>query len=75
MITNRGANEIFEISPRFRRTVEDRVARPILVSQWAWKLGAPSFAPLRSVGGSEPYTTTHHRPSAYNYLLLAHNSS
>jgi hypothetical protein len=27
MITNRAANEIFEISPRFRRTVEDRVAR------------------------------------------------
>lgn len=27
MITNFAANESFEISPRFRRTVEDRIAR------------------------------------------------
>ena len=27
MITNCAANEGFEISPRFRRTVEDRIAR------------------------------------------------
>jgi hypothetical protein len=27
MITNWAANEIFEISPRFRRTVEDRIMR------------------------------------------------
>jgi hypothetical protein len=27
MITNTAANEGFEISPRFRRTVEDRIAR------------------------------------------------